>query len=328
MPSSERVITAGLEHGSGANSKRDSWMEGPSALEVDYVQRKRRQSPPSTFAKATEENDYFRVHTDGDRDDSKKIIDIPDGHAEQEVTYTFGDAGASWRMTKLKAVYRQADETGKSITDVAVERYGNVRAFDNAREEEYELDRRHMYGKDYVGKEKPSGELFHERMLDKGIHKLNQTDEESEDEVEAAQGQVIKEMPVATTTMTLDQTALNKLKAQIMRAKMRGDPHVGKLEADYSIAIAATANRKEPDIVVLNKMESRMLAGGRKGEVKSIGNTRGKERGNVEENDDMSIEDMVRQEKRTKGQFGGSGKAFAERIAKDVKFDVRHFHLL
>jgi len=68
-------------------------------------------------------------------------------------------------------------------------------------------------------------------------------------------------------------------------------------------------------------MESRMLAGGRKGEVNAIENKRGKERGLVEENEDMSIEDMVRQEKRTRGQFGGGGRAFAERIAKDAKFD-------
>ena len=34
----------------------------------------------------------------------------------------------------------------------------------------------------------------------------------------------------------------------------------------------------------------------------------------------MSIEDMVRQERRTKGR--NEGMAFAERIAKDAKFDV------
>ena len=32
------------------------------------------------------------------------------------------------------------------------------------REEEIEMDRRKVYGKDYVGKEKPSGELFEERQ--------------------------------------------------------------------------------------------------------------------------------------------------------------------
>ena len=65
-----------------------------------------------------------------------------------------------------------------------------------------------------------------------------------------------------------------------------------------------------------------MLAGGRKGEVVAITNKRGQERGLVKENEDMSIEDMVRQERRTKGQAGGEGMLLAEKIAKDAKFDV------
>ena len=36
----------------------------------------------------------------------------------------------------------------------------------------------------------------------------------------------------------------------------------------------------------------------------------------------MSIDDMVREERRTKGRPGGSGRQMAERIAKDGKFDV------
>lgn len=42
----------------------------------------------------------------------------------------------------------------------------------------------------------------------------------------------------------------------------------------------------------------------------------------MEENEDMSIEDMVKQERRTRNQVGGDGQRFAERIAKDPKFDV------
>jgi hypothetical protein len=60
---------------------------------------------------------------------------------------------------------------------------------------------------------------------------------------------------------------------------------------------------------------------GTRGEVKAIENKRGRERGLVEENEDMSIEDMVREERRTRGQAGGEGMKAAERIAKDAKFD-------
>ena len=68
-------------------------------------------------------------------------------------------------------------------------------------------------------------------------------------------------------------------------------------------------------------MDNRMLASGQRNEVRRVETKRGMERGLVEENEDMSIEDMVREERRTKGQAGGDGRRFAERIAKDGKFD-------
>jgi hypothetical protein len=152
-------------------------------------------------------------------------------------------------MIKLKAVYREAQESGASVEEIAIQRFGNLRYFDDAREEEIELDRRETYGKDYVGKVKPSGEQF-------------------------------------------------------------------------NIAAASFVSRPQSDVVILGTMENRMLAGGRKGEVKAVDNKRGRERGLVEENEDMSIEDMVREERRTRGQVGGEGQRFAERIAKDGKFDA------
>ncbi|KAK6836606.1 Pre-mRNA-splicing factor [Apiospora arundinis] len=67
-------------------------------------------------------------------------------------------------------------------------------------------------------------------------------------------------------------------------------------------------------------MDNRMLAGTR-AEAKAIDTKRGRERGLVEENTEMTIEDMVREERRTRGQTGGEGLRLAERIAKDGKFD-------
>lgn len=324
--------------GKGRPSHRDSWMEAPSALDVDYVQRKKSQ-PNSQRIAATEADYKLKIHEKElnqhlrDLEHGKEEADVHDRPdldkpAQHEVKYTFGDAGSSWRMTKLKAVHRQAKESGRSVEDVATERYGDLRAFDDAREEEIEVDRRKMYGRDYVGKEKPSGELYQDRKLDNGIHReQNPSDAESEDEFEAAQDEVMMEKPAARTTVVLDQTALNKLKAQMMKAKLRRDPDAARLESEYNSAIAATTNSKPNDAIVLNKMESRMLTGGRKGEVNAIDNKRGRERGLVEENEDMSIEDMVRQERRTKTQRGGDSRAFAERIAKDAKFDTDHDYL-
>lgn len=107
-----------------------------------------------------------------------------------------------------------------------------------------------------------------------------------------------------------------------MKAKLKGAANAPQLEVEYNSAMTDFANRKEPDVVVLGAIDNRMLAGGRKGEIKAVDTKRGRERGLVTENEDMSIDDMVRQETHTRGHPGGEGLLLAERIAKDAKFDV------
>jgi hypothetical protein len=123
------------------------------------------------------------------------------------------------------------------------------------------------------------------------------------------------------TTRHLDMTALNRLKAQMMKAKLRKAPDAADLEEQYNTAAAAMSNRKESDIVVLDVMHNPMLAGSRN-EVKAVDTKRGRERGQVEANEDMSIEDMVREERKTRGQLGGEGRRLADQIGRDAKFEV------
>lgn len=331
-PPEENILDERSEDLRKTKVKRDAWMEEPSALDIDYVQRKKPKEAPSQFVGAKHSHE-FKVHekevnqhladlqrdfdSDGDEDAAEDVKDEP---AQHEVSYTFGDSGSSWRMTKLKAIYRQAQDSGRSVDDVAMERYGDLRDFDDAREEERELDRRKMYGKEYVGLEKPSGDLFQERKMKAGVQR-DEAPREQEPSEASGQGEPMPQAKAPSTTAPLDQTALNKLKAQLMKAQLRNDPKAAQLEEEYNAAEAASlANRAQPDVIVLNQMENRMLAGDRSGEVNAVSGKRGRERGLVTENEDMSIEDMVKQEKRTRGVNGGEGRAFAERIAKDGKF--------
>ncbi|KAF9887773.1 hypothetical protein FE257_009579 [Aspergillus nanangensis] len=311
--------------------KRDSWMEGPSALDVDYVQRRDttrlEEEPKPTMLQADFDLKIHRKelnHHLHDLKDGKVLEELQEEPAQHEVDYTFGDDGSQWRMTKLKAVYREAEETGNAVEGIAMERFGDLRSFDDAREEEAELDRRERYGAGYVGKEKPSGELFQERKLDENIHRGTHTSIRSpeREELDApGQGKPLDTQPPANTTQPpLDLTALNRLKAQMMKAKLRKAPDAAELEERYNAAAAAMSNRKESGVVVLGVMDNRMLAGTRN-EVKAIDNKRGRERGKVEANEDMSIEDMIQEERRTRTQFGGEGRRLAERISKDSKFE-------
>ncbi|KAI1933076.1 Pre-mRNA-splicing factor cwf19 [Ophidiomyces ophidiicola] len=322
----EDSITAPVAQEEPSKVQRDAWMEAPSALEVDYIHR-RAQKPPSPKPKMLQADFEHKLH---EKELNRHLHDIK-GHgvepaalekpAEHEVDYTFGDSGSQWRMTKLKAVYRQAKESGRAVEDVAIERFGDLRSFDDAREEEVELDRRGRYGQDYVGKIKPSGELYEERKLKMGIRREGDAASHAEDIETSIHADPTDVNPPSQQQKPLDSTALNRLKAQMMKAKLRGASNANELEQQYSAAVALAANTKESDIIVLGVMDNRMLAGGQRPEVKPVENKRGRERGLVEANEDMSIEDMVREERRTRGQAGGEGMRFAERIAKDAKFD-------
>lgn len=310
--------------------KRDAWMEAPSALEVDYVHR-----PSSTRVEEVAKPimlaaDYeLKIHEKElnhhlrDLKDGKDLEDTGDEPASHEVDYTFGDSGSQWRMTKLKGVYREAEENDRPLEDIAIERFGDLRSFDDAREEEVEMDRRKTYGKSYVGKDKPSGELFQERKLKNDNRRApleHVRDPEQELKAEG-QGKKMDALPPPNTTHHLDMTALNRLKAQMMKAKLRKAPDAAALEEQYDSAVAAMSNRKESDVVVLDVMHNRMLAGA-KNEVKAVDTKRGRERGLVEANEDMSIEDMVREERKTRGQLGGEGRRLADQIGRDAKFEV------
>lgn len=308
---------------------RDSWMEQPSGLDIEYAQKKTPMNPGVQLSNSSNadlelkvhENELNKHHIQNVADGKDNLWEVTEEPTQCQLNYHFGDSGAQWRMTRLKAVYRNAKETGRSVDEIAVNQFGDLRTFDDSREEQMELDRRDTYGEGYFGKDKPSGELFRERELELGVKRQQSAPEYDSDDGSELARAIEMETPI-TTTVQMDQSALNRLKAQVMKAKVRGSNEAADLEVKYNNAMAACANRKGSDVVILGAMENRMLIGGREGEVKNIENKRGLEKGLVEENEDMSIEDMVREERRTKNQAGGDGRHFAERIAKDGKFDV------
>lgn len=306
----------------GPPLKRDSWMEAPS--NVEYV------SSRSRFTKHPEEEkrsipsgisvDEFS-QSDQAIDNGVKNDNVHD-QINHTVDYTFGDAGAQWRMTVLKAVFREAEESHTPVDDVAGERYGDLRAFDDAREEQIELDRRETYGKGYAWKDKPSGDLFMERkqVIDAEVINLRYAGDGELSEQKLPKTEKTNSLQEASAT--IDQTALNRMKAQMMKAKLKGSPNASNLEAEFNKAMNSFNKSQEPKTIVLSAMDNRLFTSGRKGETKAIGNRQGRQRGLVEENEAMSIEDMVKEERRTRNEAGGDGKRFAERIAKDGKFDV------
>ena len=300
-------------------------MTAPSALDIDYIHRRDKEPTPPP-KKEPERVLHKRELNTGLRSDAPvQHSDDDDDEREISIDYKFGDDGSQWRMTKLKAVNSTAEREGRSVEEVALERYGSLQEFDIAREEQEELERRRVYGKGYTMKEGPTGDLYTERLAKEGKDDRRGG---RESEPDTAGLNLAPEQPKTGTALdevrqmpaaTMDQTALNRLRAQMMKAKLRKDPDAARLEAEYNKASAVFVETG-PKTVSLGAMENRMLAGPR-AEAKQVETRRGRERGNLEENEDMTIEQMVQEEKRTKGQSGGEGMRLAERIAKDGKFD-------
>ena len=278
--------------------QRDSWMQMPSGSDIEFTQKARKHPQNPNGSRSSEADFQLKIH---DSELNKHHLqDLADGEViqehvleEPEVNYVFGDAGSQWRMTKLKAVYRHAEESGEPLEAVALDRFGGLRAFDDAREEQIELDRRETYGSGYVGKEKPSGDLFAERKLDAGIRRTSSAAINDGHTADATEPLNVNSQSPASKPAVLDHTALNRLKARMMKAKLRGANDAAGLEAEFNAALDSSTSSIQPEIVVLGAMNNRMLAGARNNEVKNVDTKRGRERGLVEENEDMSIEDSV-----------------------------------
>lgn len=53
-----------------------------------------------------------------------------------------GSSGSSWRMTKLRRTYEAAEDEGRPVEELVMERYGSMELFNEAREEKRILDER------------------------------------------------------------------------------------------------------------------------------------------------------------------------------------------
>ncbi|EIE80507.1 hypothetical protein G6F55_003340 [Rhizopus delemar] len=63
-------------------------------------------------------------------------------YPQQKSSIKFGDAGSNWRMMKLKRTKEQAEDEGKPLWEVGIEKYGSAEKFQEALDEREYLDSR------------------------------------------------------------------------------------------------------------------------------------------------------------------------------------------
>ncbi|KIK58206.1 hypothetical protein GYMLUDRAFT_171477 [Collybiopsis luxurians FD-317 M1] len=129
--------------------KRDEWMLGPSSSSPS--------GPPDFFSnlgtevlrKGKEKELEKTREMDKVVQMERKAMEI--APTEEEIdndppppkrTNTPGGPGSQWRMTRLKRVYEAAEEEGRDVLEVGLERFGSAEAWEEVLEERRVLDER------------------------------------------------------------------------------------------------------------------------------------------------------------------------------------------
>ncbi|KAI0766423.1 CwfJ C-terminus 1-domain-containing protein-like protein [Trametes elegans] len=223
--------------------------------------------------------------------EGKSVDEIPDAAPKAIVA---GGPGSQWRMMKLRRVYETAEEEGKPVEEVAIDRFGSLEAFEEAKEERRILDDREgrrasrMGDRKGKGKERegerrlmfndftPSGgtsrsSSFRRPDLDRSgpptpgigeVRKMETTRVGQTTGTTLAQAHA--PIPSALTpnlTMTgsrkraLSPASLNKFQAKVLRAKLTNDPNAGTLEKEYEEELRRANGSEEGDDNVRTRVE-------------------------------------------------------------------------
>lgn len=199
---------------------------------------------------------------------------------------TPGGPGSNWRMMRLRRVYETAEEENKPIEEVALERFGTLQAFEEAKEERRILDERQgkrSERKDERSRGRETGGEKRFMFTDVGAsgassrsssfrrpgsgptgnspstpsptnppanRRLDSLRLPSQAASPLAQSHTpIPSVmtPSATSTSTrraMSPSSLNKLQAQVLRAKLMNAPNAEKLEEEYEAEVRR-ANSEE-----------------------------------------------------------------------------------
>lgn len=145
----------------GTQIKRDDWMLAGAAQSYNAKADAQGDTATTSTEQGGTEGDYFsslgservkKPKEDKPNPDELKVSSRElntqfaqgkhiDEYADQTKQKTsFGAPGYQWRLMKLRKTFEQASEEGRSIEDVALERYGDMASFEEAKAEKAYLD--------------------------------------------------------------------------------------------------------------------------------------------------------------------------------------------
>ena len=180
-----------------------------------------------------------------------------------------GGPGSQWRMMRLRRVYETSEEEGRPVEEVAIERFGSLEAFEEAKVERRILDEREGARTEEKprGRPKESNKKFYftdigstgssrsssfRRPVLAGDNRPptpptsslgpNRRPDPSKFGSQRGTPQVAtpipsvltpSALPQKTTSRGLSPSSLNRLQAKVLKAKLMGSPDAVALEKEY-----------------------------------------------------------------------------------------------
>ena len=180
-----------------------------------------------------------------------------------------GGPGSQWRMMRLRRVYETAEEEGRPIEEVAIDRFGSLEAFEEAKEERRILDGREGSKPEQKprGRPKEPGKKFYFTDIgstgssrsssfrrpalagDNGpptppASNLGPNRRSEPSKLGSQRGTPQASTPIPsvftpsvlpskTTSRGLSPSSLNRLQAKVLKAKLMGSPDATALEKEY-----------------------------------------------------------------------------------------------
>jgi len=180
-----------------------------------------------------------------------------------------GGPGSKWRMMRLRRVYETAEEEGRPVQEVAIDRFGSPQAFEEAKEERRILDEREGTRSEEKprGRPKEPGKKFHFTDIGStgssrsssfrrptlagdnapptpppsnlgpnrrsGPSKLGSRTGTPQAPTPIPSVLTPSILPSKTASRGLSPSSLNRLQAKVLKAKLMGSPDAAVLEKEY-----------------------------------------------------------------------------------------------
>ncbi|KAI8910810.1 CwfJ C-terminus 1-domain-containing protein-like protein [Gorgonomyces haynaldii] len=214
----------------------------------------------------------------------------------ENVPHHFGDKGSNWRMMKLKRVYEIAKEEKRPVEEVALERYGDLQVFEEAVRERQFLDEQQKksgasskFRRPQSSEQQDAKDPQSQRVPSVAPSQSDSRSQSQSKSQSDSRSHTVRKIEIVDGQRVLSQNELNQLNAQVLKAKLMKAPNLKELQEKYEL-----------------ELERAQLASSVEGLQKA-------EQPKQETKEDLSLEEMVKEEKRD------SGKRYDGHMAESIK---------